>query len=164
MMKIYIILLLGLLFVNTAWGQNQEDLKKIEAARIGLISERLGLTPEQAEKFWPLYNEYAEKRKEFRSEMSNARQNIDLNTATEQEKRNLIELGLKLKEREAALEKTYSDRLLRVISSQQMLNLKKAEDDFREMLLQRIQQRGPQRSEEQMRGKQQEQINRRRNN
>ena len=28
--------------------------QKVEAARIGLISERLGLTPAQAEKFWPV--------------------------------------------------------------------------------------------------------------
>jgi hypothetical protein len=65
---------------------------------------------------------------------------------------------------ELKVEKDYSDRLLRVISSQQLLGLKKAEDDFREMLLQRIQQqRGPGRGEELMRSNPQERIDRRRN-
>jgi hypothetical protein len=163
-MKIQILILMGLCLMNMAWAQNQEDLKKIEAARIGLISERLGLTTEQAEKFWPLYNEYTEKMKEYRRELNNARQGIDLNTATEDEKRNLIDMGLKLKEMELKVEKDYSDRLLRVISSQQLLGLKKAEDDFREMLLQRIQQqRGQGRGEEMMRGNPQERMDRRRN-
>jgi len=32
--------------------ENAKD--KIKAARIGLITQRLNLTPEQAEKFWPI--------------------------------------------------------------------------------------------------------------
>jgi hypothetical protein len=31
----------------------------LEAAKIGFISRRLNLTPEEAEKFWPIYNKYA---------------------------------------------------------------------------------------------------------
>ena len=42
-----------------------ETLEKIETARIALISERLELTPEQAEKFWPIYREFGNKRKEI---------------------------------------------------------------------------------------------------
>ena len=33
-------------------AQNREMMQKIEAAKIALITERLELTPEQAEKFW----------------------------------------------------------------------------------------------------------------
>jgi hypothetical protein len=162
-MKILISVMAGFFLMNMAFAQNEEALKKIEAARIGLITERLGLTAEQAEKFWPLYNEYTEKVKEFRRELVTARQGVDLSTATEAEKRMLIEKGLKLKEMESTIERDYSERLLRVISSQQMLGLKKAEDDFREMLLQRLQNQREQRIEGQRGGKPQERIDRRRN-
>jgi hypothetical protein len=162
-MKILISVMAGFFLMNVAFAQNEEALKKIEAARIGLITERLGLTAEQAEKFWPLYNEYTEKVKEFRRELVTARQGVDLSTATEAEKRMLIEKGLKLKEMESTIERDYSERLLRVISSQQMLGLKKAEDDFREMLLQRLQNQREQRIEGQRGGKPQERIDRRKN-
>lgn len=156
---------LFILIAAFCMAQSQDDLKKIESARIGLISERLGLTPEQAQQFWPLYNEYNDKRRELRKELSDARRDIDVNNATEQEKRQLIENGLKIKERELALEKDYSERLLRVISSQQMLKLRRAEDDFRDMLLKRLQnQRMQGRNEDQMRDKVQERMQRRRTN
>jgi hypothetical protein len=38
----------------------QQDGKgdKIESLRIAFISQRLSLTPEEAQKFWPIYNSY----------------------------------------------------------------------------------------------------------
>jgi hypothetical protein len=53
----------------------------------------------------------------------------------------LMKLGLELKQRELDLEKTYSDRLLKVITAQQILNLRKAEGDFQQMIRDQIQQR-----------------------
>jgi hypothetical protein len=50
-------------------------------------------------------------------------------------------MGFALKQRELDLEKVYSERLLRVISAQQMLNLRKAEGDFQRIILEQIQQR-----------------------
>src|SRR6476660_7690060 len=48
--------------------------EKINAARIAYITERLGLTPEEAEKFWPVYREYSQKRKEIRQQFKTAKE------------------------------------------------------------------------------------------
>jgi hypothetical protein len=32
----------------------------LEAAKIGFITQRLQLTPEEAQKFWPIYNQYSD--------------------------------------------------------------------------------------------------------
>lgn len=122
-------------------AQNTEALKKLESAKIGLITERLGLSPEQAEKFWPIYREFSERRRGLRAEYKGAKDNIDLNNASEQETRNLEELRLNLKEQEFRLEKEYSGKMLDVISSKQLISLRKAEDDFREMIIRRIRER-----------------------
>src|SRR5579863_5444415 len=37
---------------------NQPPADRIEALRIAFISEKLNLTPAEAEKFWPVYNAY----------------------------------------------------------------------------------------------------------
>ena len=126
-------------------AQNPEALEKIESARIALITERLKLTPEQAEKFWPLYREYMDKREELRREFTDARKNLGGDRMTEEESKKLLDKGLELKERQLALEKNYTERLNTVITTQQILQLRRAEDDFRQLLLQRIERRREQR-------------------
>lgn len=133
-----------------AWAQDELDLppqmdpkarERVEAARIALISNRLGLTPDQAEKFWPVYREFAMKRTEMRQEFRRAQQGLDPKNPDPAKQQELINLGLQIKQRELDLEKDYSGRILRVISAQQMISLRKAEQDFRQLILNQLQQR-----------------------
>ena len=52
----YILILFIFLLCERGFGQANEGRESIEAARIALITERLGLTPEQAEKLWKKFN------------------------------------------------------------------------------------------------------------
>ena len=54
--------------VNAQNPSKQDAKAKLEAARIALITERLGLTPEQAQEFWPVYNEYGEQRRQIQNQ------------------------------------------------------------------------------------------------
>jgi len=128
-----------------AFAQDPEAIKKIESARIALITERLELTPEQAEKFWPLYREYTSRREELRKEYLDARRSVRQENMTEEESKRLLDKGLELKEKQVSLDKVYSERFNNVITSRQLLQLRKAEDDFRQMLLDRIERRRDQR-------------------
>ena len=121
--------------------QDPKAREKIETARIALLTERLSLTPEQAEKFWPVYREFAGKQMELRKELNIARKDIDPNNPNPQKEQALVDLGLKLKQRELDLEKDYSGRILKVISAQQLLNLRGAEREFRQLILNQLQQR-----------------------
>ncbi len=168
-MKKIVILLTAL--VITIFGadlkaQNQATKEKIQAARIALITERLGLTPEQAEKFWPLYNEFDQKRRELRQEYTREKAKLDMNTATEEQKKALLDFGLQLKERNLNLERNYSDRMLSIITADQIISLRKAEDDFRKMVLEQVRQRRMDRQErrEQFRDRANERQQKRRNN
>lgn len=115
--------------------------EKVEAARIGMITNRLGLTPEQAEKFWPIYREFTQKRQEMRQEFRQAQQGFDPNNPDPKKQQELVNLGFQLKQKELNLEKDYSGRIMNVITVQQMLNLRKAEQDFRQLILNQLQQR-----------------------
>jgi hypothetical protein len=121
--------------------QDPKNLEKIQAARIALISEKLKLTPAQAEKFWPVYREFTEHRMELRKQFRDAERKNDPARPKADRDQELLKLGLLLKQQNVDLEKNYSERLLKVISAQQLLTLPKAEEDFRKMLLQRIQDR-----------------------
>lgn len=133
-----------------AWmtmAQGEEDMEKrnpkakekIQAARIALISEKLKLTPAQAEKFWPIYHEFTEQRKELRKQFRQAERNPEAGKTQAEHEKALLNLSLQLKQQNVDLEKKYSERLLHVISAQQLLTLPKAEEEFRKMLIQRLQ-------------------------
>jgi hypothetical protein len=122
-------------------AQDPKAQEKIKNLRIAYLSEKLGLSTEQAEKFWPLYREYSERRREIRQKFVNARKEIDPNNPNPDKQKEVIELGLRVKQQELDLEKDYSNRILKVISAQQMLALRKAEGDFNKLIIDQIQQR-----------------------
>jgi hypothetical protein len=139
MKKLLTIFLLSWITCN-ALAQDDEVIKdptareKIIAARAAYITQRLAFTPDQAEKFWPVYNEYAQKRKDLHLQYRRAKKSGEDETA-------LVELGLTIKQQELDLEKEYSERLLKIISAQQLLSLRQAEQDFRKLLLRQLAQR-----------------------
>jgi hypothetical protein len=139
MKHVSIILVLFLISLGVS-AQNREAMKKIESARIALITERLGLTPNQAEKFWPVYREYNMERRALRQEFKNARQSVDMKNISEEQSKQLIDKSMDLKQKELNLEKEYSNRMGDVITTKQLFKLKNAEKDFQQMLLKRIQQ------------------------
>lgn len=150
-MKKLVILVLMLFAGVAAFAQDTEPVEqipmdpktqeKIKNLRIAYISDKLGLTPDQAEKFWPLYREFAEKRNETRKELIDAHKAARQGGVDPKQDEQLVNLGLKIKQMELDLEKDYSGRLMKVISAQQILNLRKAEKDFQLMVLQQLQQR-----------------------
>lgn len=130
-----------LVATGAATGQGRTPYERIEAARIALITERLDLSPEQAEKFWPIYREYSDQREDLRREFISVRLKLNRRQLSEAESQEVLQLGLDIKEREVELDRTYNERLSAVISSRQLLELRKAEQDFRRMLMQRLQRR-----------------------
>ena len=58
MNKILIMCLLafGCHQINTA--QSKEDIEKIKTLKVAYFTEHLALSPEEAEKFWPIYNQH----------------------------------------------------------------------------------------------------------
>lgn len=139
-MKRYTIsLLLTLLAATASFAQSKEAMRKIESARIALITERLELTPGQAEKFWPVYREFNQKRMTLRKELRDVRKNVDMSNLSEAESQQIMTKAMDIKQSELNLEKEYSKRFQKVISTQQILKLKNAEKDFQQMLLRRLQ-------------------------
>jgi hypothetical protein len=58
MKKILLLILFFLNFSYFCYSQKDEKLKQAEAIQIAYLTKELGLTPEEAEKFWPVFNNY----------------------------------------------------------------------------------------------------------
>jgi hypothetical protein len=150
-MKKIIIIGLYILSISFAFAQDQPEVdpaiqdpkvqERIKNLRIAYISDKLGLTPEQAERFWPVYREFSDERKALRQDFAKSRKEYNAQNSNPNEQEEQVRLGLELKQKELDLEKDYSGRLMKIITAQQMLNLRKAEGDFQRMILQQVQQR-----------------------
>ena len=130
------------LFANSVMAQGGSGSReKLEAAKIGIITEKLQLTTEQAERFWPIYSEFNLKRRTNHEAFKKARMNYNATEATDAETQALLNLGRETKANELTLEKQYSEKMLEVISNKQLLLLYEAEREFKERLLKQLEYR-----------------------
>ncbi|MEY4902592.1 MAG: hypothetical protein RLZZ292_407 [Bacteroidota bacterium] len=111
--------------------------ERIESYRIAFLTERLNLTPEQAEKFWPMYNQFTEQRKALRKSIAKK----DVGTMTDAEVEKFLTETLSVEEKELALKKEYYQKLRGVINIRQLARLQRAEQEFKAQLLRKAKER-----------------------
>lgn len=118
-------------------GENKEKLK---AHKIAYITERLQLTPDEAEKFWPVYNEHEATmqaaQKEFRKAHPFEPEDIDAMNDTDANA--FIEDQLKHEQQMFDQRKAFVEQLKGVIPSKKILMLMEAEKDFRAEVVRRV--------------------------
>ncbi|HSZ25089.1 MAG TPA: hypothetical protein VK766_05200 [Cytophagaceae bacterium] len=132
LVAVLVIFLIGL----SAKAQNKRE--QIESARIAFISQRLNLTPAQAEKFWPLYNEFSDRRQDIRRTIKKTTLSSQDPTNKDDVLRANLYNTIALKQKEVDLEKEYLARFLLVISPRQVTELQKAEKDFLKTMLDKL--------------------------
>ncbi len=125
------------LTTHIARAQN-DGRQKIESAKIAMITNRLNLSTDQAQQFWPVYNEYNGKKQELNRrirQLNNepSRNNLNNNQLVD----GLREVNA-TKQKLADLDDEYLNRFLKVISPAQVAELYKTEQAFNKMLLNRL--------------------------
>ncbi len=134
-------LLLLTLLTGLAQAQDGEQgpaRQRIEAAKIGLITNRLNLTPEQAQPFWAIYNEYNAKKVEFNKRMRQLNtQSIRGNLAESDVAANLRDINT-ARQKLADLDEEYQAKFLKVISARQVLELYNTEREFNRILINKL--------------------------
>jgi len=109
------------------------DKEKLESARIAFITNRLSLTPAQAEKFWPLFNQNMEKRSELMREMTRINR-TDTQNITDSKATELINRKLEIQQNLLDIEKSFMKEITGVISPAQALQLGGVNRDFTRQL------------------------------
>jgi hypothetical protein len=119
MKKIYLLLILVSV---TGFAKAQDDgpatEKKqpgIDALKVAFISKELDLSPDEAQKFWPVYNQYA---KELKNTIHHDNNALDRD------------------EKLLNLRKSYKDQFSNVLGPQRMNKIFNAEGRFRNLLIQ----------------------------
>lgn len=112
-------------------------LSQLENAKIAYLTDKISLTQEQAQRFWPLYNEFSDKRRDVARRMRQLRTENPDGLSDQQIKDNLTQ-ALSLRQSEVNLEKEYFDKFQKVLSIRQVGKLFIAERDFTKEVLKRV--------------------------
>jgi len=120
------------LYFTSAFGQNENAKDKIEAMRIGFITQRLALTPEESQQFWPLYNQYNDRLKQIRLDAKSQRPLITLN---DEETEKFIMSNFDKDIKQIELKKEYFVKYKKILNVRRVALLQTAERDFVEQVL-----------------------------
>lgn len=110
--------------------------KKVQAYRVAVFTEVLNLTPSEAEGFWPVFNEYLDKREEIQAQLKPTAQ---LDGMNDTEVDDYVKKYFDLRQRELDLEKDLGQRLRKVLPLRKIAKIPVAEREFREALVKKLQ-------------------------
>lgn len=122
-----------LLVPASASAQQPEKMEKIKTWKVAFFTEKLDLTTEEAQKFWPVYNEYENKleelRKKRRQERKIAKENID--EMNDKEVEALVDSEMAHRQKELDLQKEYHGKFKSVLPARKVARLYAAEEQFK---------------------------------
>jgi hypothetical protein len=117
-------------------GQFQDRFRQLEAQRVAYITNELSLTPEEAQKFWPVYNQYHEKRNQLvQNHRTQRRSDFNVDQLSEKELHELADADIRNMEEMIVLRREYHEKFKRVIPIKKVVLLYNAERDFNRQLL-----------------------------
>lgn len=109
---------------------------RIRALKVAFITDKLKLTPEESEKFWPVYNQYEAEQKRIRQKY---RPDEDLNTMSDQEVERAVLDRFEMEEELIKLKRDYFQRMKAFMAVRKIALLQRSEQEFNKELLRRIQ-------------------------
>jgi len=121
-------------------GLEPDRMQEIRAQKSAYLTRKMELSPEEAQRFWPIYNRFEDEldkaRLEHREFMRTMRKNKPKGEAlSDAEAGQLLDRELALREKELALRRSYDPQFRKELGNVKTWELQRAERDFhREML------------------------------
>jgi hypothetical protein len=122
MKKILLFLILSLPVMASAQDNTKRD-NKLQSLEIAYLTKELNLSPEEAQKFWPVYNQYSA---EMRSVLKNKENDPDV---------------LDKQQKLLDIRKKYRTEFLKVLPPERVNQVFTSETKFREMVRRELQER-----------------------
>jgi len=120
--------------------QTPSGAERVQALRVAFITDRLSLSPAEAEKFWPIYREYQDKRevirKQLQADYKKVRDQAD--QMTDDELRKIADEEISLKQQDMNLQVEMHNKLKAVLPPKKLAQLYVAEEDFKKELIRRM--------------------------
>ena len=142
-----LIIFIPVLIINAQQGperdfrnRDPEKHEKFMATRVAYFTEQLELTSTEAEKFWPLYNEYEKGKstlhRERRKSVRDAATKME--TLTDEDASKIIKQHIELWENEVDLDIEFYNKLAEILPPKKIVKLTLAEIGFCEYMFKQI--------------------------
>ena len=144
-MKKSLIALTALFFISLlSFAQEktskEERMERIKAQKVAFFTEKMELTSQNSQKFWPVYNEYFNKKdslyhlsRELRSKL-----NDKASSLTNRQKEDALDMIIKLKSESSKLEQKYHQKFKNILTIDQVILLYQAEYEFKMRLFKKL--------------------------
>jgi hypothetical protein len=117
--------------------RNQEErMERLESAKIAFLTQRIDLSSREAEKFWPVYNQYQNELKALMQQRKGDLQKQNQLSATDK-----IDMQLDMESKVLELKKRYTREFAKVLSPEKIVSLFQAERDFKNELIRELRER-----------------------
>jgi len=140
-----IALLVFLIGIFTGNAQNRKQgngpqRARIDAQKIAFITDQLQLTPEEAQKFWPVYNQFNSQKEDLNKDYMQVNQKYRNNAdaMSDKDATELADSYIKHAQKVVDLQKEFHGKLKDVLPPKKLLKLYNVERDFQRLLLQRL--------------------------
>lgn len=134
----FTLLTVSYLFAQHGMKPDDDWIQKIKAEKVAFLTTKLQLTPEEAQNFWPVYNEFDNKRFKIHMKRHEMERTTMENTEglTEEQLKEISNKFVDLFQEEADLMKEYNQKFFQVLPAQKVVRLYDVENDFRSHMLQ----------------------------
>lgn len=124
-------------------GIGQSDNERLTAYKIAFFTQRLDLSPAEAEKFWPLYNDYSARRNKLQAERLTMMRYAAQNEAnmSEQELSSTADKLARTFSDEANMVVSFNNDLKKVLPPAKVIRLFQIENQYKQQLLRELNQR-----------------------
>jgi len=133
-----------LMILSTSWilAQNPNQ-ERLNAYKIAFFTKRLNLTSQEAEKFWPVYNEFQEKKSRIQQERNQLNRNFNQNISamSEKEMTEGSDHYISLEVKESELSQEFHKKFKEILPPIKVIRLYQAENQYKVQLLNELQDR-----------------------
>ncbi|MDP5101101.1 MAG: hypothetical protein NWQ09_07230 [Nonlabens sp.] len=144
-MKNILIIICLVLGTSITFAQRDREDKndKIKALMVTHISKDLGLSAQEAEKFWPVFHDYNGRKDDLRGKKRKLLRDLDgrLDGLSESDAQKFISEMDGIDAEEARLERNSQNDIIKIIGAKRYILLKKSEMNFRRNMLEEFKDR-----------------------
>jgi hypothetical protein len=121
-------------------GSFESRHDRLKSQKVAYFSNNIDLSPREAEKFWPVYNEYNNQREAISQERNKILQQLSYSENMENDKdiKMLLDNYTASFAKEAELFRRYYQKFLEILPPKKVVRLYVTEEQFKQMLLRSI--------------------------
>jgi len=141
------VLAINISYAQSANNKRESRMERIEVQKTAYITQKVELTPSEAQQFWPLHNEFESKMRNLRKGdpeegMPGMQRKVDVAAMSDKDLKQLFEDRFNTEQAVLNLKKEYHNKYLSILSPQKVAKLYDAERSFKRELLKQLKEQG----------------------